>query len=141
MPHDVSNPTAKTGNPPGLRSFFAWAMLLLLLFWGATIWLTGWQGGDADPEEGQRAELRTKTLAELRADNARKLESYAWLDRAKGTVQIPIAEAMKLVLADINKARPRAAYPVATPAPTSTPGATPSPSPSASLTPATPGVW
>ena len=141
MPHDVSNPTAKTGNPPGLRSFFAWAMLLFLLFGGATLWLTGWQGGDADPEEAQRAELRIKTLAGLRADNAKKLESYAWVDRAKGSVQIPIAEAMKLVLADINKAQPRAAYPVATPAPTSTPGATPAPSPSASPTPATSGVW
>jgi len=141
MPHDVSNSTVKTENPPGLRSFFAWAMLMILLFLGATLWLTGWQGGDADPEEVQRADLRIKTLAELRADNAKKLESYAWVDRAKGSVQIPIAEAMKLVLADINKTQPQAAYPVATPVPTSTPGATPAPSPSASPTPTTPGVW
>jgi len=108
-------------------------MVLLLLFGGATLWLTHWQGGDADPEEAQRAGLRIKTLAELRADNAKKLESYAWLDRAKGSVQIPIAEAMKLVLADINKTQPRTAYPVATPPPLATPSAPP-PSPA----PATP---
>lgn len=95
--------------------FFALAMVLLLLFWGATVWLTRWQGGDAEPEEAARAEFRAKTLAELRADNAKKLEAYAWVDRAKGSVQIPIAEAMKLVLPEIN-IQPKAAYPVAAPA-------------------------
>ena len=122
MPNDVASPTAKTGNPPGFRSFFASAMLLLLLFWVATIWLTRWQGGDADPEEAQRAELRIKTLAELRADDAKKLESYAWVNRSNGSVQIPIADAMKLVLAEINTQR-RAAYPAATPVPTAMPAA------------------
>ena len=129
MPPAFSNTTAQAGKPPGFRSFFVWAMVLLLLFGGATLWLTHWQGGDADPQEAQRAELRIKTLAGLRAHNAKNLESYAWVDRAKGSVQIPIAEAMKLVLADINKSQPRAAYPVATPvpvvAPTPVPTATP----------------
>ncbi|MEI6491680.1 MAG: hypothetical protein WCO94_03950 [Verrucomicrobiota bacterium] len=97
-------------------------MLLLILFWGATIWLTRWQGGDTDPEEAQRAELRIKTLAELRADDAKKLESYAWVNRSNGSVQIPIADAMKLVLAEINTQR-RAAYPAATPVPTAMPAA------------------
>lgn len=134
MPEELSSRNAQPKSPPGLRLVFAWAMALLLLFGGATLWLTGWQGGDADPEEAQRAEFRVKTLAELRADNAKKLESYAWVDRAKGSVQIPIAEAMKLVVADINKSQPRAAYPIATPAPAATPAASPSVAP----TPATP---
>jgi len=125
MPEEISKRIVHEQRPPVLRPFFAWAMLLLLLFWGANTWLTRWQGGDADPEEAQRAELRIKTLAELRADNAKKLESYAWVDRSKGSVQIPIADAMKLVLADINTQR-RAAFPVATPVPTATP-ATPAP--------------
>jgi len=133
MPEEISNRIPQEQRPPGLRSFFAWAMLLPLLFGGATLWLTRWQGGGADPEEAQRAELRIKTLAELRADNAKKMESYAWVDRAKGSVQIPIAEAMKLVLADLNKTQPQAAYPIATPPPVATPTATP-----ASPTPATP---
>ena len=125
MPDEFANRTARAKNRPGLRWFFAWAMVLLLLFGGATLWLTGWQAGNADPEEARRAEFRAKTLAELRADNAKKLNSYAWVDRANGRVQIPIAEAMKLVLADINKTRPRAAYPAATPEPTATPAPSP----------------
>ncbi|MFA7232954.1 MAG: hypothetical protein WC076_02465 [Terrimicrobiaceae bacterium] len=112
MPHDVSHPPAKFRKAP----FFALAMVLLLLFLGANIWLTGWRAGDADPEEVERAEFRAKTLAELQAGNDKKLGSYAWIDRAKGTVQIPIAEAMKLVLPEINATQPHAAYPVDTPA-------------------------
>jgi hypothetical protein len=125
MSHDASNPVAKSPRASALWLFFALAMVLLLLFWGATVWLTRWQGGDAEPEEAARAEFRAKTLAELRADNAKKLEAYAWVDRAKGSVQIPITEAMKLVLPEINT-QPKAAYPVATPAPVApTPSATP----------------
>ena len=133
MSDDVSNPAAKIRKAPALWLFFALAMVLLVLFWGATIWLTRGQGGDADPEEALRAEFRAKTLAELRADNAKKLESYAWVDRAKGSVQIPITEAMKLVLADINNIQPRPAYPVATPVPAPSPAAPP-----ATPAPATP---
>ena len=114
MPNDASNPAAKIRKAPSFWLFFALAMALLLLFCGATTWLARWHGGDAEPDEAARAEFRTKTLAELRADNAKKLETYAWIDRAKGSVQIPIAEAMKLVPAEINTP-PRAAYPVAIP--------------------------
>jgi len=131
MPNSASNPATKIPKSPALWLFFALAMALLLLFWGATTWLSGWQGGDANPEEAERAGFRTKTLAELRADNAKKLDSYAWIDRAKGRVQIPIAEAMKLVLAEINTP-PRPAYPVATPEPAA------APSPAASNSPAPP---
>lgn len=120
MSHDASNPVAKPPRASALWLFFALAMVLLLLFWGATVWLTRWQGGDAEPEETLRAEFRVKTLAEVRADDAKKLEAYAWVDRAKGSVQIPITEAMKLVLPEINT-QPKAAYPVATPAPVAAP--------------------
>jgi hypothetical protein len=116
MSHDASHPVAKSPRASAFWLFFALAMVLLLLFWGATVWLTRWQAGDAEPEESLRAEFRVKTLAEVRADDAKKLEAYAWIDRAKGTVQIPVTEAMKLVLPEINT-QPKAAYPVATPAP------------------------
>lgn len=126
MQKNAPDPAAKPPSRLALWLFFAAAMALLLLFWGATAWLAHGRGGDADPEEAARAEFRAKTLAELRADNAKKLETYAWVDRAKGSVQIPIEEAMKLVVADINNTRPRPAYPVATPAPAAAPS-TPAP--------------
>lgn len=118
MPDNISNASAdRTGKKPVLRPFFLPAFLLLLLFWGVTMWLTRWQGGETEPEEAQRAVLRAKYLAELRADNVKKLGSYAWLDRTKGSVQIPITEAMKLTVAELATIPPHAAYPVATPVP------------------------
>lgn len=113
--------------PPGLWLFFLLALVLLLLFWAGSTWLTSWAAGNAEPEEAARAELRIKNLAELRADNAKKLGSYAWVDRTKGSVQIPITEAMKLVAGRINDTQPHAAYPVATPAPSATPAPPPAP--------------
>jgi hypothetical protein len=127
MPNDSSIPAAKIRKTPFVWPFFALAMMLLLIFWGANIWLTRWQGGDADPEEAQRAEFRAKTLAELRANDAKKLGSYAWVDRAKGSVQIPITEAMELVVSEINNAKPHAAYPGTTPPPPPEPTASPDP--------------
>jgi hypothetical protein len=42
--------------------------------------------------------LQTNAAADLerfRADEQRRLDSYTWIDREKGTVRIPIQEAMK----------------------------------------------
>jgi hypothetical protein len=111
--------------PPALWTFFLLALVLLLLFSGVSLWLTQWSPGNAEPEEAARTVIRIKNLADLRADNAKKLEGYAWVDRAKGTVQIPIKQAMELVLPELNNTRPRAAYPVASPAPVVSPTATP----------------
>lgn len=111
--------------PPALWAFFLLALVLLLLFLGVSLWLTQWSAGNAEPEEAARAVIRIKTLADLRADNAKNLEGYAWVDRAKGTVQIPIKQAMELILPELNASQPHAAYPIATPA--AQPAATPAP--------------
>ena len=44
--------------------------------------------------------MRKKALADLRAAEASELDSYGWVDQAKGVVRLPIAEAMKLALRD-----------------------------------------
>lgn len=119
--HIPISPDAPAGKPPALLPFFFLAAVLLFLFLGLTVWLTGGRGGETEPEETQRAVLRAKNLAELRADDAKKLESYAWINRTNGSVQIPITVAMKLVVDEIKNVPPRAAYPVATPAPAATP--------------------
>lgn len=99
-----------------LRLLFLPALALVLLFLGLTMWLANGTAGNPDPEEAERAEWRIKTLAALRAEEAKRLESYAWVDRAKGRVQIPVSAAMEIVTSEINDTPPRPAYPVATPA-------------------------
>jgi hypothetical protein len=99
---------------------------MIALFLGLNQWLVGNSVGDADPEEAARAEVRVKNLAELRTENQAKLESYAWVDRAKGTVQIPISAAMEKAVLELKESRPRPAYPVVV-ADAPTPAASPTP--------------
>ncbi len=100
----------------GLGLFFAFNSLFLAK-----------SNADLNPEDPARDAERIKNLADLQAENEIKLNTYAWVDQAKGSVQIPIADAMKLVLADLNAKKPAPAYPVldasGKPLPASTPAA------------------
>lgn len=44
----------------------------------------------------KRAEERAKALAELQAANREALETYGWVDQAKGVVRLPVARALEL---------------------------------------------
>jgi hypothetical protein len=100
----------------GLGLFFAFNSLFLAK-----------SNADLNPEDPARDAERFKNLADLQAVNEIKLNTYAWVDQAKGSVQIPIVDAMKLVLADLNAKKPAPAYPVldasGKPLPASTPAA------------------
>jgi hypothetical protein len=115
-------------------------MVLLLIFVLVVRLLTGL--APVPDEDAARAEERAKARADLQAENAKKLEAYAWVDQAKGTVQIPIARAMELVIAELNSQKPAPAGPIATPAPSPetapSPEASPGASPSPTATPSTP---
>ena len=47
-----------------------------------------------------RAKVRAKALAELREDEADKLQNPGWVDPTKGLVRLPVAVAMKMVERD-----------------------------------------
>jgi len=47
-----------------------------------------------------RAEVRAKTLAELRATEADALEHAGWVDQTKGVVRLPIEDALRMVERD-----------------------------------------
>jgi hypothetical protein len=69
--------------------------------------------------EADRIAARVEKLAKLREENEKTLHSYAWADKDKGVVQIPIERAMELTVEALKKKEPKAAGPVgpATPAP------------------------
>jgi hypothetical protein len=70
-----------------------------LLIVAALVWAM--QRYTQPPPLGEdRIALRKKALADLRAAEASELESYGWVDQAKGVVRLPINEAMKLALRD-----------------------------------------
>jgi hypothetical protein len=120
--------------PKPLWLVLAGAFALLLIFVIAVRLLIG--VAPAPDEDAARAAERSKAHQELQAEDTRKLQEYAWVDKAKGTVQIPIERAIELTIADLNSKKPSPAGPIATPAPS--PEASPSPAANPTAQAATP---
>jgi hypothetical protein len=77
------------------------AFLIIGLF--VLIWFC--ISGKPESFDDKRAVARVAKLDALQKENEEKLTSYAWVNKAKGTVQLPIDRAMELVVADL-KAKP-----------------------------------
>ena len=92
--------------------FFILGLVTIALFLLATNLFLGGKTATIDPEDPARDVERVKNLAELKADDEKKLNSYAWVDQAKGSVQIPVQQAITLVLNKLNSNKPKPAYPV-----------------------------
>lgn len=77
----------------GIAVFCAFALLAWVLFRFA-----------AKPEtfEDKRAAARVEKRGALERENEQKLNSYAWADKAKGSVQLPITRAMELAVNDLS---------------------------------------
>jgi hypothetical protein len=93
--------------------------------------------------EKMRAENRLKKLKDARDEDAKALAGYAWIDKNKGTVRLPIERAMELTVTELASKKPASAGSIATPeasaaaggAAASSPAPSPSPSPAVSGTP------
>ena len=85
--------------------------------------------------EETRAKKRMENLKTTREDGEKALNTYAWVDKNKGVVRIPISRAMELTTTDLAKRKPAPAGPIATPQAQS-PAATTSPAPAGSPKPA-----
>ena len=112
MQTDHSNHSSNQNGKKPLFWIFVLGLAGIALFLGLSNMIRGNQASTIYPEDAERDAVRIKNLADLRAENDLQLNTYAWVDRAKGKVQIPVSEAMKLVLADLNSRKPQPAYPV-----------------------------
>ena len=56
--------------------------------------------------ENKRAAQRIETRAKLEAEALEKLNSTGWVDKAKGTVHVPIGEAMTMIVAELTAKKP-----------------------------------
>ena len=68
-----------------------------------------------DNYEQMRAEARAKKLKDARDEESKALTGYAWIDKNKGTVRLPIDRAMELTVADLANKKPAPAYPIVAP--------------------------
>ena len=115
--------------------FSTWVgVVLLFALFGAIVVAVIGPTPRGDSYEKMRAEARAKKLKDAREEDSKALTSYAWIDKNKGTVRLPIDRAMELTVADLANKKPAAAYAIATPESSAAPGgaAAASPAPSAS---------
>jgi hypothetical protein len=89
-------------------------VLLFALFGIIVLAIIGPMPRGSDYEE-TRAKKRMEQLKTVREDAEKALNTYAWIDKNKGVVQIPISRAMELTVADLAKQKPASAGPIATP--------------------------
>ena len=112
--------------------FGTWiGVVLLFVVFGLFVWVVLGAIPRGDTYEEKRAKARTEKLEQLHKETTAALTSYAWVDKNKGVVRIPVERAMELAVADLSAKKPVAAYPIATPEPQPavTQGGAPAPSP------------
>ncbi len=89
-------------------------VLLFALFGVIVLAIIGPSPRGSDYEE-TRAKKRMENLKTSREDADKALNTYAWIDKNKGVVRIPISRAMELTIAQLAQQKPAAAGPIATP--------------------------
>lgn len=89
------------GQPAPDRSAWAYVLAALgaFLIVGALVWAMH-RYTQPPPLGEDRAEVRAKALAELRAAEVDALEHPAWVDQTKGIVRLPIEDAVRIVERD-----------------------------------------
>jgi hypothetical protein len=115
-------------------SFGAWlGIVLLFLFFGVFVLVLIGLSPRGNNYEAKRAEQRLETLKKVQDEANTELHSYAWVDKNKGVVRIPIDRAMELTVTALAQKTPTPANPIETPAPAGQPS--PGASPAASASP------
>src|SRR5215210_4345623 len=131
--------------------FSAWlgVVLLFLMFGLIALAVIGPSPRGNDYEQKRAAGRITKLKAQHEQDHA-ALTGYAWVDKNKGTVRIPVERAMEITARELSAKKPAAAAPIATPpagsaaaasgvaTPPGAPAPPASPSPPAKIPPSSP---
>jgi hypothetical protein len=103
-----------TRSPAPLSTWLG-VVLLFGLFGVIVLAIIGPSPRGSDYEES-RAKKRLENLKTSREDAEKALNTYAWVDKNKGVVRIPISRAMELSVAQLTQQKPAQAGPIATPA-------------------------
>ena len=92
---------------------FTGAFVLFALFAIFGQWMLNSGDRAAFDEEAIRSKERYEILKKIEDENNNLTTGYAWADRAKGTVRLPLDRAMELAEKQLSaQGEPRPAYPV-----------------------------
>jgi hypothetical protein len=106
--------------------FSTWiGVVLLFAFFGLLALVVIGASPRGNTYEKKRAKARAEKLQAAREETTKALTTYAWVDKNKGVVRIPITDAMKLTVAELAQRTPAPANPIATPQANPPQGATP----------------
>ena len=121
--------------------FGAWlGIVLLFLFFGIFVLVLVAATPHGNTYEAKRAQAREEEVKTTRDAANKELNSYAWVDKAKGVARIPIDRAMQLTMRDLASKKPAAANPIETAARTPAPAPVASPAPPVSPAPTAAGA-
>jgi hypothetical protein len=79
---------------------------MLVVVAGVFIGMIGTTGSGGESLEHKRAAKRVEIRSQLEREAQEKLHSTGWVDKAKGTVHIPIDEAIVAVVAELKAKKP-----------------------------------
>jgi hypothetical protein len=117
-------------------TFSTWlGILLLFALFGMIAFVFLKASPRGDTFEKKRAKARAEKLDAAQKENLNALTTYAWVDKAKGTVRIPVDQATKLMLVQLAESKPAAAGPIVAASPAAAPQTSPSPAPQTSPAP------
>ena len=116
--------------------FSTWiGVVLLFAFFGLLALIVIGASPRGNSYEKKRAKVRAEKLQALNQEKLTAITTYAWVDKSKGVVRIPVEEAMTITVAELSQKTPAPANPIATTAASPSPQgagpgtASPAPSP------------
>jgi hypothetical protein len=93
-------PSINSQRPPSGSGTFALGIIGLAVFAALVVGWIKWTA-KADDVNDERAAARIKKREELQAAWAAKLHTAAWVDKEKGVVQVPIDNAIRVMVAEL----------------------------------------
>jgi hypothetical protein len=96
------------------RSVFStWlGIVFMFAFFALFVWAVMGAMTRTDDYEKKRAQARYEKLKTAREEWSKSGEGYGWVDKAKGTVRVPVHRAMELTMADLAQKKPAPANPL-----------------------------
>jgi hypothetical protein len=109
-------------------------VVLLFAFFGLLALVVIGASARGNSYEKKRAKVRAEKLEALNKEKLTAITTYAWVDKSKGVVRIPVEQAMMITMAELSQKTPAPANPIAaadlSPPPQNAGPATASPAPS-----------
>ena len=93
--------------------FSTWiGVVLLFVFFALLVCVVMGISPRTSSYEEKRGKARMDKLQALQSETSKSLTTYGWVDKAKGTVRIPIEEAMRLTAEELAQKKPMPANPI-----------------------------